>query len=130
MPEAASADVAGSRHRAFRRGGHQRRDLQGVGRAASGPRTAAGHIVVLDNLASHKVGGVVDAIEAVGVSVRDLPPYSPDLNPIDLAFSQFKKLLRDARGTDDGHAVEPVRPRAGSVQRNRVQQLPLPLRLP
>jgi transposase len=62
----------------------------------------AGDIVVMDNLSSHKVSGVVDAIEAVGASVRYLPPYSPDLNPIELAFSKFKKLLRDGaeRTTD------------------------------
>lgn len=61
-----------------------------------------GDIVVMDNLSSHKVGGVVEAIEAVGASVRYLPPYSPDLNPIELAFSKFKKLLRDGaeRTTD------------------------------
>ena len=46
--------------------------------------------------------GVVEAIEAVGASVRYLPPYSPDLNPFELAFSKFKKLLRDgaARTTE------------------------------
>ena len=38
---------------------------------------------------------MVAAIEAVGAEVRYLPPYSPDLNPIELAFSKFKKLLRD-----------------------------------
>ena len=62
----------------------------------------AGDIVVMDNLSSHKVSGVVDAIAAVGASVRYLPPYSPDLNPIELAFSKVIKLLRDGaeRTTD------------------------------
>ena len=50
-----------------------------------------GDIVVMDNLSSHKIGGVVEAIESVGAEVRYLPPYSPDLNPIELAFSKFKK---------------------------------------
>jgi len=54
-----------------------------------------GDLVVMDNLSSHKVAGVVEALEAVGASVRYLPPYSPDMNPIELAFSKFKKLLRD-----------------------------------
>ena len=54
-----------------------------------------GDVVVMDNLSSHKVAGVVEAIEAVGAQVRYLPPYSPDLNPIELAFSKFKRLLRD-----------------------------------
>lgn len=54
-----------------------------------------GDIVVMDNLSSHKVKGVREAIEKVGAELRDLPPYSPDLNPIKPAFSKFKKLLRD-----------------------------------
>lgn len=54
-----------------------------------------GDIVVMDNLSSHKVAGVREAIEARGAELWYLPPYSPDLNPIELAFSKFKKLLRD-----------------------------------
>jgi transposase len=49
----------------------------------------------MDNLSSHKVAGVREAIEAAGAELRYLPPYSPDLNPIELAFAKFKKLLRD-----------------------------------
>ena len=44
---------------------------------------------------SHKVVGIREAIEAAGAELRYLPPYSPDLNPIELAFSKLKKLLRD-----------------------------------
>ena len=66
------------------------------------PVLRPGDIVVMDNLSSHKGPGVVKAIEAVGAQVRYLPPYSPDLNPIELAFSKFKKLLRDgAQRTTD-----------------------------
>ena len=54
-----------------------------------------GDIVVMDNLSVHKVKGVREAIEAAGAELRYLPPYSPDLNPIELAFSKLKKLLRD-----------------------------------
>ena len=65
-------------------------------------RLRPGDIVVMDNLSSHKVAGVVEAIESTGAEVRYLPPYSPDLNPIELAFSKFKKLLRDgAERTSD-----------------------------
>lgn len=66
------------------------------------PVLKPGDIVVMDNLSSHKVAGVVDLIESAGASVRYLPPYSPDMNPIELAFSKFKKLLRDGaeRTTD------------------------------
>jgi len=59
------------------------------------PLLRPGDIVVMDNLSSHKVAGVREAIAAVGAELRYLPPYSPDLNPIELAFSKFKKLLRD-----------------------------------
>lgn len=67
------------------------------------PTLAPGDIVVMDNLSSHKVAGVREAIEATGAQLLYLPPYSPDLNPIELAFSKFKKLLRDGatRVADD-----------------------------
>jgi transposase len=51
-------------------------------------------VVVMDNLSAHKVSGVTQAIEQVGAEVRYLPPYSPDLNPIENLFSKFKTLLR------------------------------------
>jgi transposase len=60
------------------------------------PQLSPGDIVVLDNLSSHKVSGVQEAIEACGATLLYLPPYSPDLNPIELAFSKLKRLLRDA----------------------------------
>lgn len=59
------------------------------------PQLNQGDIVVMDNLSSHKVKGVREVIEATGAEARYLPPYSPDLNPIELAFSKLKKLLRD-----------------------------------
>ena len=49
----------------------------------------------MDNLSSHQVRVVREAIKSVGAELRDLPPYAPDLNQIELAFSKFKKLLRD-----------------------------------
>jgi transposase len=62
----------------------------------------AGDVVVMDNLSSHKSSRIAAAIERVGAEVRCLPPYSPDLNPIELAFSKVKKLLRDgAQRTTD-----------------------------
>jgi len=60
------------------------------------PTLRPGDVVVLDNLSSHKVSGVREAIEATGATLLYLPPYSPDLNPIELAFSKLKRLLRDA----------------------------------
>ena len=58
------------------------------------PTLSPGDIVVMDNLAAHKVSGVVEAIEAVGAQVRYLPPYSPDFNPIEQAWSKVKSVLR------------------------------------
>jgi transposase len=58
------------------------------------PTLKPGDIVILDNLASHKVAGVREAIAACGASLVYLPPYSPDLNPIEQAFAKLKALLR------------------------------------
>jgi transposase len=55
-----------------------------------------GDIVVMDNLSSHKSNAVREAIESVGAKLAYLPPYSPDLNPIENAFSKFKWLLKGA----------------------------------
>lgn len=58
------------------------------------PSLKEGDVVIMDNLSSHKVEGIVEAIEAVGASVMFLPPYSPDLNPIELMWSKIKAILR------------------------------------
>jgi transposase len=60
------------------------------------PTLSAGDLVVMDNLSSHKRAGVRESIEATGAGLRYLPPYSPDLNPIEPAFSKLKWLLRSA----------------------------------
>ena len=60
------------------------------------PDLAVGDIVVMDNLASHKVAGVRELIEAAGATLLYLPPYSPDFNPIEMAFSKLKTALRKA----------------------------------
>ena len=60
------------------------------------PTLSPGDIVVMDNLKPHKVAGVREAIEAAGATRRYLPPYSPDLNPIELLFAKLKALLRKA----------------------------------
>jgi transposase len=58
------------------------------------PTLRQGDIVILDNLSSHKVDGVQAAIKAAGAELRYLPPYSPDLNPIEQMFAKFKTRLR------------------------------------
>jgi transposase len=60
------------------------------------PSLSQGDIVVIDNLPARKVEGVRAAIERTGAILRYLPPYSPDLNPIEMAFAKIKALLRKA----------------------------------
>jgi transposase len=60
------------------------------------PTLRRGDIVIADDLAAHKRAGARRAIEAAGCTLVLLPPYSPDLNPIELAFSKLKALLRKA----------------------------------
>ena len=60
------------------------------------PELRPGDVAIMDNLPAHKVYGVRQAIEAVGATLRYLPPYSPDFNPIEMAFAKLKALLRDA----------------------------------
>ena len=61
------------------------------------PKLRPGDVVVMDNLSSHKVSGVRERIEAVGAELLYLPPYSPDLNPIEKALAKLKQLLRAAK---------------------------------
>jgi transposase len=101
---------------------------------ALAPTLRPGDIVVMDNLGAHKVRGVRQAIEAAGAELLYLPPYSPDLNPIEQAFAKLKTLLRTAaRRTVDalwraiGHALDAFTPaecahylaHAGYVPSNR-----------
>ena len=55
-----------------------------------------GDIVIMDNLPAHKIAGVRQAIEATGAGLLYLPPYSPDFNPIEMAFAKLKARLRKA----------------------------------
>lgn len=61
------------------------------------PKLRSGDVVVMDNLSSHKVNGVRERIEEAGAQLLYLPPYSPDLNPIEKAWAKLKQLLRTAK---------------------------------
>jgi len=61
------------------------------------PSLRSGDVVVMDNLRAHYTDGVKQAIEAVGATVRYLPPYAPELNPIEMAWSKLKAILRKAQ---------------------------------
>jgi len=60
------------------------------------PTLKPGDVVIMDNLAAHKSTPIKDAMEAVGARLLFLPPYSPDLNPIENAFAKLKAMLRKA----------------------------------
>ena len=60
------------------------------------PSLRPGQVVILDNLSAHKSAGARTAVEAVGARLLFLPPYSPDFNPIELAFAKVKARLRAA----------------------------------
>lgn len=62
-----------------------------------GPALKVGDVVVMDNLSAHKVKGIEELLEARGARALYLPPYSPDLNPIEKAWSKFKQFLRAAK---------------------------------
>ena len=69
------------------------------------PTLRRGDVVVLDNLAVHKQPEVRAAIEATGAQIRFLPPYSPDFNPIEMAFAKLKAFMRAARPRTFGHVT-------------------------
>ena len=60
------------------------------------PTLTPGDVVILDNLPAHKGAAIQAAIEACGARLQVLPPYSPDFNPIEMAFAKLKALLRKA----------------------------------
>ncbi len=72
------------------------------------PTLRVGDIVIADNLGSHKVAGVREAIEARGASLLFLPPYSPDLNPIEQVFAKLKALIRRAEPRTREHLWQTI----------------------
>jgi transposase len=94
------------------------------------PALRPGDLVVLDNLGSHKVRGVRKAIEAAGATLLYLPPYSPDLNPIEKLFSKLKALLRRAATrtveslwTEIGALLKTISPRSAATTLRLVDML-------
>ena len=73
------------------------------------PKLRRGMVIVMDNLPAHKVSGVREAIESAGCRLVYLPPYSPDLNPIEQMFSQFKSYIKKACGRTVEHLYEAMR---------------------
>jgi transposase len=73
------------------------------------PVLAPGDVVVMDNLSSHKVQGVCERIKSAGAELLYLPPYSPDLKPIDKAWSKLKQMLRTARAPTSEELYHAIR---------------------
>lgn len=74
-----------------------------------GPELLPGDVVICDNLSSHKVSGVRETLEKRGARLLYLPAYSPDLNPIEMAFSKLKAALRRAAQTTFEGLIEAVK---------------------
>jgi transposase len=72
------------------------------------PALRPGMVVVMDNLSSHKVSGIVESIQAAGCRVVYLPPYSPDLSPIEPTWSKVKQLIRTQEPREVGTLVESI----------------------
>ncbi len=73
------------------------------------PTLRHGDTVIMDNLPAHKGDDVHRAIEAAGATLRYLPPYSPDLNPIENAFAKLKAILRKAAARTIDHLWDAIR---------------------
>lgn len=81
------------------------------------PTLKPGDIVIMDNLPAHKPVAIREAVEKVGARLRFLPPYSPDFNPIEMAFSKLKAILKAAacrtiEGLSQtiGNAIDQIKP--------------------
>ena len=82
---------------------------------ALAPTLSPGRIVVMDNLCAHKGGKVRELVEGRGCELMYLPPYSPELNPIEEAFSKVKGLLRRAEARTREALVEAMGEALGAV---------------
>lgn len=92
------------------------------------PKLRPGHVVVMDNLSAHKVQGVRERIEACGARLLYLPPYSPDLNPIEKAWANLKQGLRAAAARTVhalDHAIEKLLPSISAHDATAWFRLPL-----
>ena len=94
------------------------------------PHLHPGDIVIADNLSAHKVAAVRQAIERVGATLCYLPPYSPDLNPIELCFAKLKALVRAARCRSTETLWALPRRLSAALQPRGMPQLLSTLRLP
>jgi transposase len=86
------------------------------------PTLAPGQVVVMDNLSAHKGGRVCEIVEGRGCKLLYLPPYSPDLNPIEQAFSKVKGILRRAEARSREALIEAMGLALGAVTAQDIQE--------
>lgn len=82
------------------------------------PALSSGKVVVMDNLSSHKVSGVSEAIKNAGADILCLPPYSPELSPIENCWSKIKSILRKVAARDEDSLQEAIENSLNSVTSN------------
>ena len=87
------------------------------------PKLKRGDVVIMDNLPVHRVAAVREVIEEAGAKLRYLPKYSPDLNPIEQAFSKLKAHLRKAAERTYSAPLAQNRNACGRIQSARMHQL-------
>ena len=84
------------------------------------PTLKKGDVVIMDNLSSHKVSGVILPILEVGATVKYLPPYSPDLNPIELLWSKFKGYLKKVKARTFDSLADQILPALNSISKQDI----------
>ena len=85
------------------------------------PNLSAGQVVVMDNLSAHKGAMIRELVEGRGCELRYLPPYSPDLNPIEEAFSKVKGILRKTQARTRETLIETMGPALAAVSPSDVR---------
>ncbi|MFQ6028101.1 MAG: IS630 family transposase [Dehalococcoidia bacterium] len=86
-----------------------------------GPTLTAGDVVVMDNLPAHKVAGIAEAIQQRGAQLIYLPPYSPDLSPIELCWSKVKTYLGKAKARNQENLETALAQALATVTRSDAQ---------
>jgi transposase len=90
---------------------------------ALSPTLRRGDIVIMDNLSSHKVKGALDPIYEKGASVMFLPPYSPDLNPIEMSWSKMKSVLRKLKAATYDEMLKSMKTELDSFTKSDIANL-------
>jgi transposase len=87
---------------------------------ALSPTLKKGDIVIMDNLSCHKVKGALEPIYEKGAEVIFLPPYSPDLNPIEMSWSKMKSVLRKLKAVTYDEMIRSMKTALGSLTKSDI----------